>query len=136
MTVHRLVPAALAKDPGSVQLSILENDVLVRTVSVTTPLSSEWSVSDQLGARVSGAKELKIELGAKLSRFSFLGAEMQGQALAMRYTFAPGDKSTATTILTPIDENTFTFHSTDRIVDGEQAPDIAPIKVTRGTARK
>ena len=49
---------------------------------------------------------------------------------------ADGDKVTATTILTPIDENTFTFQSTERTVDGEQAADIGPIKVTRGAAAK
>jgi uncharacterized protein (TIGR02246 family) len=49
---------------------------------------------------------------------------------------ADGDKVTATTILTPIDENTFTFQSTDRTVDGERAADIGPIKVARGAAAK
>jgi hypothetical protein len=47
-----------------------------------------------------------------------------------------GDKVTATTILIPIDENTFTFQSTERTVDGEQAADIGPIKVTRSVAAK
>ena len=45
---------------------------------------------------------------------------------------ADGDEVTATTTLTPIDENTFTFQSTDRTVDGEKAADIGPIRVTRG----
>jgi uncharacterized protein (TIGR02246 family) len=49
---------------------------------------------------------------------------------------ADGDKVTATTILTPMDENTFTFQSTERTVDGEQAADVGPIKVTRDTAAK
>jgi uncharacterized protein (TIGR02246 family) len=49
---------------------------------------------------------------------------------------ADGDKATATTTLTPIDENTFTFQSTDRTVDGEKAPDVGPIKVTRSAAGK
>jgi uncharacterized protein (TIGR02246 family) len=49
---------------------------------------------------------------------------------------ADGDKATATTILTPTDENTFTFHTTDRIVDGEKAEDVGPIKVTRSAAGK
>ena len=47
-----------------------------------------------------------------------------------------GDKVTATTILIPIDENTFTFQSTERTVDGEKAADVGPIKVTRGAAGK
>jgi uncharacterized protein (TIGR02246 family) len=49
---------------------------------------------------------------------------------------ADGDKVTATTILTPIDENAFTFQSTKRTVDGEQAADIGPIKVARDAAAK
>jgi uncharacterized protein (TIGR02246 family) len=49
---------------------------------------------------------------------------------------ADGDKVTATTILTPIDENTFTFQSTQRTVAGEKVPDIGPIKVTRTAAAK
>jgi uncharacterized protein (TIGR02246 family) len=49
---------------------------------------------------------------------------------------ADGDKVTATTTLAPIDENTFTFQSTDRTVDGEKAADIGPITVTRGAAGK
>ena len=49
---------------------------------------------------------------------------------------ADGDKVTATTILTPIDENTFTFQSTERTVDGEKAADVGPIKVTRSAAGK
>jgi uncharacterized protein (TIGR02246 family) len=49
---------------------------------------------------------------------------------------ADGDKVRATTILTPIDENTFTFQSTERTVDGEKVADVGPIKVTRGVAGK
>jgi uncharacterized protein (TIGR02246 family) len=49
---------------------------------------------------------------------------------------ADGDKVTATTTLTPVDENTFTFQSTDRTVDGERAADIGPFKATRSAAGK
>ena len=49
---------------------------------------------------------------------------------------ADGDKVTATTTLTPIGENTFAFLSAERTVDGEKAPDVGPIKVTRGAAEK
>jgi uncharacterized protein (TIGR02246 family) len=49
---------------------------------------------------------------------------------------ADGDKVTATTLLTPIDENAFTFQTTDRTVDGEKAADVGPIKVTRGAVGK
>lgn len=44
---------------------------------------------------------------------------------------ADGDKVTATTRLTPTDENTFTFQSTDRTVDGDKVEDVGPVKVTR-----
>jgi uncharacterized protein (TIGR02246 family) len=49
---------------------------------------------------------------------------------------ADGDKVTATTVLTPVDENTFTFRSTDRTVEGEKAEDVGPIKVTRAPKGK
>jgi uncharacterized protein (TIGR02246 family) len=49
---------------------------------------------------------------------------------------ADGDKVTATTVLTPVDENTFTFRSTDRTVEGEKAEDVGPIKVTRAPSGK
>ena len=49
---------------------------------------------------------------------------------------ADGDKVTATTSLTPIDENTFTFQSTERTVDGEKVADVGPIKATRVAAGK
>jgi uncharacterized protein (TIGR02246 family) len=49
---------------------------------------------------------------------------------------ADGDKVTATTTLTPIDENTFTFQSTERTVDGERVADVGPVKVTRSAAGK
>jgi len=49
---------------------------------------------------------------------------------------ADGDKVTATTVLTPVDENTFTFRSTDRTVEGEKAEDVGPIKVTRAPKSK
>jgi uncharacterized protein (TIGR02246 family) len=49
---------------------------------------------------------------------------------------AEGDKVTATTTLTPIDENTFTFQSTERTIDGEKSADVGPLKVTRDAAGK
>jgi uncharacterized protein (TIGR02246 family) len=49
---------------------------------------------------------------------------------------AEGDKVTATTVLTPVDENTFSFRSTDRTADGDKLEDVGPIKVTRTSAGK
>jgi uncharacterized protein (TIGR02246 family) len=60
----------------------------------------------------------------------------QGWTAKVTSVTADGDKVTATTTLTPIDENTFTFQSTERTVDGEKAVDVGPIKVTRGAAGK
>jgi uncharacterized protein (TIGR02246 family) len=44
---------------------------------------------------------------------------------------AEGEKVTATTTLTPLDANTFTWQSTDRTVDGEKVPDVGPVRVER-----
>src|SRR5262249_24359983 len=44
---------------------------------------------------------------------------------------ADGDKVTATTELTPIDANSFTWRSLDRTVGGEKLPDVGPFKVVR-----
>ena len=43
---------------------------------------------------------------------------------------------TATNIMTPIDDQSFTWQSTNRTVGGEEMPDVAPIKVTRVKAEK
>jgi uncharacterized protein (TIGR02246 family) len=47
-----------------------------------------------------------------------------------------GSRLTATNILTRIDDNTFTWQSTERTVDEEGLPDLPPIKVTRVKAGK
>jgi uncharacterized protein (TIGR02246 family) len=44
---------------------------------------------------------------------------------------AGGDEMTATNILTPIDQNSFSWQSIDRTRNGEALPNIIPIKVTR-----
>src|SRR5262249_19250496 len=44
---------------------------------------------------------------------------------------ADGDKVRATSTLTPTDENTFTWQMTDRTINGDKAPDVGPVKVTR-----
>ena len=60
----------------------------------------------------------------------------KGWKAKVKSVTADGDKATATTLLTPIDENTFTFQSTQRTVDGEKVADVGPIRVTRATAKK
>jgi uncharacterized protein (TIGR02246 family) len=42
-----------------------------------------------------------------------------------------GEKVTATTTLTPLDANTFTWHSINRTVNGEKVPDVGPVQVVR-----
>ncbi len=44
---------------------------------------------------------------------------------------ADGSEMTATNILTPIDQDSFSWQSIDRTLNGEPLPNIAPIKVTR-----
>ena len=44
---------------------------------------------------------------------------------------ADGGETTATNLLTPLDKDSFTWQSIDRTVDGEDAPDIPPVKVVR-----
>jgi uncharacterized protein (TIGR02246 family) len=44
---------------------------------------------------------------------------------------ADGGELTARNVLTPVDKDTFTWQSTERTLDGEQMPNIPPVKVTR-----
>jgi uncharacterized protein (TIGR02246 family) len=44
---------------------------------------------------------------------------------------ADGGELTATNILTPVDKDTFTWQSIQRTLDGEELPNIAPVRVTR-----
>jgi uncharacterized protein (TIGR02246 family) len=60
----------------------------------------------------------------------------KGWKAKVKSVTADGDKAAATTILTPVDENSFTFRSTERTVDGEPAEDVGPITVTRRAAGK
>ena len=51
--------------------------------------------------------------------------------ITARGTAPDGRTLTATNIMTPIDADTFMFHSVERTVNGEEQPDLPPIKVTR-----
>jgi len=44
---------------------------------------------------------------------------------------ADGGELTASNVLTPVDQDTFIWQSTERMLDGEELPNIPPIKVTR-----
>ena len=47
-----------------------------------------------------------------------------------------GETVTATTLITPHDEDSFTWQSVERTVDGEKQPDVGPVKVVRARAGK
>jgi uncharacterized protein (TIGR02246 family) len=44
---------------------------------------------------------------------------------------ADGSEMTATNIVTRVDDDTFTWHSVDRTVDGEEVPNLSPVKIKR-----
>jgi uncharacterized protein (TIGR02246 family) len=44
---------------------------------------------------------------------------------------ADGGELMAKNIMTPVDKDSFTWQSTERTLDGEEMPNIAPVKVTR-----
>jgi uncharacterized protein (TIGR02246 family) len=47
-----------------------------------------------------------------------------------------GEPVISTTLITRIDEDSFTWQSVDRTVDGEKQPDVGPVKVVRARAGK
>jgi hypothetical protein len=51
-------------------------------------------------------------------------------------TTAEGEPVKAVTTMTPSSRDAFTFQTTDRTVDGEKAPNVGPVKVTRAAAGK
>ena len=46
-------------------------------------------------------------------------------------TLSDGRRASAINMITMIDENTFTWESTGREVDGEMLPDVDPVKFVR-----
>ncbi len=50
---------------------------------------------------------------------------------AARGSTAGGEVITATNILTPVDETTFVWQAVERTLDGEDLPDLTPVKVVR-----
>jgi uncharacterized protein (TIGR02246 family) len=48
---------------------------------------------------------------------------------------ADGQVLTATNIMTPVDADSFTWHSVERVLDDEELPDLPPIKVVRVKAK-
>lgn len=56
-------------------------------------------------------------------------------SFAARGITADGRMLTATNIMTPIDADSFLWHAVGRALDGEDLPDLPPIKVTRVKAK-
>jgi hypothetical protein len=54
---------------------------------------------------------------------------------ASRGATADGREMTATNILTPVDNDSFLWQSVGRTLDGEELPDLPPVKVTRVKAK-
>jgi hypothetical protein len=50
---------------------------------------------------------------------------------ASRGSTADGRVITATNVMTPVDADSFLWHTVERTVDGEPVPDLVPIAVTR-----
>lgn len=55
---------------------------------------------------------------------------------AARGSNAEGQVLTATNIMTPVDGDSFLWQTVERTVDGEPAPDLPPVKVTRVKGKK
>ncbi len=87
---HRLTRG----DAAPVRLTILENDVLLQSVELDTPIS-EWTVEGRPDLKVCAAKEYRLTLPPKLSRFAIQAAESMSDGMAVRYSFAPQDKGGA-----------------------------------------
>jgi uncharacterized protein (TIGR02246 family) len=54
---------------------------------------------------------------------------------AARGITADGRMLTATNLMTPVDADSFLWHSTGRVLDGEELPDLPPVKVVRVKAK-
>ncbi|OGQ79227.1 MAG: hypothetical protein A2289_07950 [Deltaproteobacteria bacterium RIFOXYA12_FULL_58_15] len=91
--LHRLSTGAAL--PASENLIILENDVLLQSFDLTGEASETLSAVGKPDIKVAMANEYKLNLGPKLSRFSFQPSESAVDGLAVRYTFAPQKKDSA-----------------------------------------
>ncbi|MBI3178091.1 MAG: hypothetical protein HYZ27_00425 [Deltaproteobacteria bacterium] len=88
--VHRFTRG----DATPVRLTILENDILLQAVDLDTPLS-DWVVEGRPELKVCAAKEYRLTLAPKLSRFVIQTAESMSDGMAIRYTFEPQEKGGA-----------------------------------------
>jgi len=73
-----------------------------------------WTFEDE-----GGVGEADVTRDGKKWTFTARGATAEGQVL------------TATNVMTPLDADSFLWHSVGRALDGEELPDLPPIKVVR-----
>ena len=71
-----------------------------------------------------------FEAGGGIGEAAWIRTEKAWVAKSTAVT-PDGERVTATTELTPVDANSFTWKSVDRTVGGEKVPDVGPIKVVR-----
>jgi uncharacterized protein (TIGR02246 family) len=84
-----------------------------------TGVMRNWTFEDD-----GGIGETEITRDGKKWVFAATGATSEGREL------------TSTNILTPVDADTFLWQATGRSLDGEELPDLPPIKVTRVKAKQ
>lgn len=54
----------------------------------------------------------------------------------LHQVLADGRTASSTNIYAPLDDNAFTWRSTDRVIEGERLPDVAPVTVVRKQATR
>jgi uncharacterized protein (TIGR02246 family) len=129
----------------------------IKTDEAETRLVVEWTENKTfLIARfklkekdyaVTGTQILALDPGSgNIKSWSFENDGSLGQAVWTRTdkgwtakstgVTADGERVSATTVIEPIDDDSFTWRLTDRTIDGEKAPDVGPIKAVREAGGK
>jgi hypothetical protein len=84
------------EDPsGGVKLTLLENDVLMSTVDVDTAVAPGASIAGNTQLRVSAAKEYKLTIGPKVSRFAVQPSDNATAGVAVTYSFEAKEKTSS-----------------------------------------
>jgi hypothetical protein len=92
--VHRLASGSEVL-PRSETLTILENDVLLKTLDLDLPISDSLEVVGATSLATSAIQEYKLGLGPRVSRFTFQPSEASASGIAIQYSFEPEDKNSA-----------------------------------------
>jgi hypothetical protein len=93
LRVHRLI--GTDSSSGDIQLTVLENDVLLQSLDVDAQVAARHSIVGSAALQPGTPKEYKLKLGQKLSRFVIQLSENAVDGVAMRYSFEPAEKSSA-----------------------------------------